>query len=32
LVRRFSTGLLKGLEYAVNNPQEAGQIMAKWAE
>jgi NitT/TauT family transport system substrate-binding protein len=31
LVRRFTTGLLRGLEYAVTNPQEAGEIMAKRA-
>lgn len=27
LVRRFTTGLLRGLEYAVANPQEAGEIL-----
>ncbi|MGI5213832.1 ABC transporter substrate-binding protein [Plantactinospora sp. CA-290183] len=29
LVRRFTTALLKGLDYAVRNPEEAGQILAQ---
>jgi NitT/TauT family transport system substrate-binding protein len=30
LVRRFTGALLKGLQYAVDNPEEAGQILHKY--
>lgn len=32
LVRRFTSALMRGLEYALDNPEEAGQILAKYDE
>jgi NitT/TauT family transport system substrate-binding protein len=32
LVRRFSSALLKGLQFAIDNPKEAGQILAKYQQ
>lgn len=29
MVKRFTTALLKGLDYAITNPQEAGEILSK---
>ncbi len=32
LVRRFTSALMRGLEYALDHPEEAGQILAKYDE
>ncbi|ROO51836.1 NitT/TauT family transport system substrate-binding protein [Micromonospora sp. Llam0] len=32
MVKRFSAALLKGLEYSITNPEEAGEILAKNVE